>query len=181
MSEEITYTLKRSIRARALRISILNRDQIVVTAPRTMSERVIHRFVTSKSDWIISKLEYLKHLPDHLFLKNSKKDFAQYKEAALGLALRRIAFFNETYGFAFKKISIRDQKTRWGSCSKTGTISFNYKIALLPLPLADYIIVHELCHIGEMNHSRKFWTLVERALPDYKLFRKELNGKRMRQ
>ena len=181
MSAEISYTLKRSIRARALRISILNRDQVIVTAPRTMSERVIHRFVTSKSDWIISKLEYLKRLPDHMFLKNSKKEFAKYKEAALGVASRRIAFFNQSYGFDFKKIVIRDQKTRWGSCSKTGTISFNYKIALLPSHLADYIIVHELCHLGEMNHSRKFWALVEQALPDYKLSRKELNGKRMPQ
>jgi len=181
MSEEITYTLKRSIRARALRISILNRDQVIVTAPRTMSERVIERFVTSKSDWIISKLEYLKRLPDHLFLKNSKKDFQKYKAAAHGVAQRRNALIHKNYRFDFKKIVIRDQKTRWGSCSKTGTISFNYKIALLPPHLADYIIVHELCHFGEMNHSRKFWALVGRTLPDFKLLRRELNGKGMRQ
>lgn len=146
-----------------------------------MSERVIERFVSSKSAWIISKLEYLKHLPDHMFLKSSKKDFEKNKAAALGLAENRIAFFNQTYGYDFKKIAIRDQKTRWGSCSKTGTISFNYKIVHLPPHLADYIIVHELCHIGEMNHSRKFWVLVERTLPNYKMLRKELNGKRMRQ
>lgn len=178
MSEEITYTLKRSIRARALRISILDRDQVVVTAPRTMSERVIHRFVTSKSDWIISKLEYLKHLPDHMFLKSSKKEFQMHKAAALDLALRRITFFNKNYGFEFKKIVIRNQKTRWGSCSKTGTISFNYKIALLPPHLADYIIVHELCHLGEMNHSRKFWALVAHTMPDYRTVRSELNGRK---
>ena len=116
-----------------------------------------------------------------MFLKNSKKDFEKYKEAARDLVLRRIAFFNKTYGFAFKKIAIRNQKTRWGSCSKTGTISFNYKIALLPSHLADYIIIHELCHVGEMNHSRKFWSLVARTMPDYVLLRKELNGKGMRQ
>ena len=116
-----------------------------------------------------------------MFLKSSKKDFEKNKAAALGLAENRIAFFNQTYGYDFKKIAIRDQKTRWGSCSKTGTISFNYKIVHLPPHLADYIIVHELCHIGEMNHSRKFWVLVERTLPNYKMLRKELNGKRMRQ
>ena len=96
------------------------------------------------------------------------------------LATERIAHFNKEYGFVFKKISIRNQKTRWGSCSKTGTISFNYKIALLPPQLRDYIIVHELCHVGEMNHSRRFWALVARTIPDYASLRKELNGKRAR-
>jgi predicted metal-dependent hydrolase len=174
---EIGYTLRRSTRTRSLRISIYGREDIVVTAPPSMSERSIERFVTSRAHWIADKLEYLRKLPAHLFLKNSKKDYEMYKASALVLATERIAHFNREYGFAFKKISIRNQKTRWGSCSKTGTISFNYKIALLPSHLADYIIVHELCHVGEMNHSRKFWALVARTMPEYATLRKELNGR----
>ncbi len=177
---EIGYTLRRSARTRSLRISIYGRADVVVTAPPSMSERTIDRFVASRMHWIRAKLEYLKKLPEHMFLKSSKRDLERYKAAALVLAKARIEHFNQEYGFAFKKISIRNQKTRWGSCSKSGTISFNYKIALLPAHLADYIIVHELCHAGEMNHSRRFWALVEKAIPDYRQLRSELNGKGIR-
>ncbi|HVM73791.1 MAG TPA: SprT family zinc-dependent metalloprotease [Candidatus Paceibacterota bacterium] len=181
MTSQISYALRRSLRTRSIRISIRGRDEVVVSAPRSMSEQAIDRFVRSKSDWITNKLEYLKKLPDHMFLKSSSKDFETYKDAALGYAERRIAHFNKTYKFDFKKIVIRNQKTRWGSCSKSGTLSFNYKIVLLPAYLADYIIVHELCHRAEMNHSKSFWSLVARTMPDYKKLRAELNGKGMRQ
>jgi predicted metal-dependent hydrolase len=181
MSAAIQYTLRRNARSRSVRISIHGRDEIVVSAPRQVSESFIERFVASRRGWIERKLNELKDLPDHLFIKSSKKDLAKYKAAALKLAKDRIEHFNYSYGFSFKKISIRNQKTRWGSCSKSGTISFNYKIVLLPAKLADYIIVHELCHLGEMNHSRKFWTLVARTIPDYVNLRKELNGRHVRQ
>ena len=74
----------------------------------------------------------------------------------------------------FNKINIKNQKTRWGSCSKKGNLNFNYKIALLPQHLADYIIVHELCHLGEFNHSRSFWNLVAKVFPEYLGIRNEL-------
>ncbi len=180
MQQQVPYVLRRSARSRNIRITIRGRDEVVVTAPRTTSEVTIDRFVQSKSDWIFHKLEQLQTLPDHMFLKSSKKDFELHKKVALELASARLAFFNETYRFSYKKISIRNQKSRWGSCSKTGTISFNYKIALLPPHLADYIIVHELCHLGEMNHSSKFWSLVAKTMPDYVRLRRELNGKGMR-
>ena len=67
-----------------------------------------------------------------------------------------------------------ESKTRWGSCSKKGTLNFNYKIALLSPELRDYIIVHELCHLGEFNHSSKFWLLVEKTVPNYKTLRKQI-------
>jgi predicted metal-dependent hydrolase len=181
MIQNVTYTLRRSLRARSLRIAIHGRDEVVVSAPRFVSEHFIQRFVASKSAWIKIKLEARKNMPDHVFLKSSVKYFEKYKAAAGGLASRRLAYFNQVYGLIYKKISIRNQKTRWGSCSKTGTISFNYKIVLLPSQLADYIIVHELCHLKEMNHSRTFWDLVAQTIPDYKRLRGELNGTRMRQ
>jgi len=84
------------------------------------------------------------------------------------MAQKKVNKFNKVYGFKFNKIAIKNQKTRWGSCSKKGNLNYNYKIVLLPEKSADYIIVHELCHLKEFNHSRKFWNLVERALPDYK-------------
>ena len=180
MKTGVEYTLRRSWRSRSIRISIHGRDEVRVSAPRFVSERVIEQFVTSRKDWIERKLKELKDLPDHLFIKSSKKDLEKYKVAASRLARERIDYFNQSYGFTYKKISIRNQKTRWGSCSKTGTISFNYKIALLPPKLADYIIVHELCHLGEMNHSRRFWALVGKTIPDFVVLRKELNGRNVR-
>ena len=180
MSPELQYILRRNARSRSVRISIHGRNEIIVSAPHQVSEATIQRFVESRTSWIEGKLKELKDLPDHLFIKSSKKDFEKYRKAAGGIAERRLAHFNQSYGFSYKKISIRNQKTRWGSCSKNGTISFNYKIALLPVHLADYIIVHELCHLGEMNHSRRFWALVAKTIPDYAKLRRELNGKGMR-
>ena len=96
------------------------------------------------------------------------------RSKALELAQERVAHFNKAFNFRFNNINIKNQKTRWGSCSRKGNLNFNYKIALLPQRLSDYIIVHELCHLGQFNHSQKFWNLVARAMPDYLDIRKEL-------
>ncbi len=95
------------------------------------------------------------------------------------LASERLEFFNKSYNFPYNKITIRNQISRWGSCSKRGNLSFNYRIVLLPLELADYIIVHELCHLGEFNHSKKFWDLVARTIPHWKKLRRELKKVRI--
>jgi predicted metal-dependent hydrolase len=86
----------------------------------------------------------------------------------------RVEHFATVYGFKYNRVSIKNQKTRWGSCSKKGNLNFNYKIFLLSPDMRDYIIVHELCHLKELNHSRKFWTLVEEIVPDYRIARKAL-------
>ena len=99
--------------------------------------------------------------------KLPSKKYLEYKETARSIVVSRLEHFNQHYNFKFGKISIRNQKSRWGSCSSKGNLNFNYKIALLPPYLADYVIVHELCHIGQFNHSQKFWDLVGETLPDY--------------
>ena len=78
------------------------------------------------------------------------------------------------YGVKCGRVAMRNQKTRWGSCSKEGNLNFNYKIAFLPPELADYLIVHELCHLKEMNHLPRFWALVEQTIPNHKALRKEM-------
>lgn len=113
--------------------------------------------------------------------------FLFHKTAALDLVTLRLAHFNSIYrdqfGFTFiyKKIVIRNQSSRWGSCSRKGNLNFNYRIALLPPDLADYIIVHELCHLGEFNHSQGFWDLVARTIPNWQILRTELkeHGKKL--
>ncbi|MCR4313690.1 MAG: M48 family metallopeptidase [Candidatus Uhrbacteria bacterium] len=98
------------------------------------------------------------------------------REEARTFVHSRLEVFNEHYRFEYHRVAIRNQRTRWGSCSKKGNLNFNYRIARLPIHLADYVIVHELCHLGEFNHSPQFWNLVARAIPDHRERRKELRG-----
>ena len=109
--------------------------------------------------------------------KGSKSEYLKYKNQALDLVKNKLEHFNQFYNFKYNKVTVRNQSTRWGSCSKSGNINFNYKLALLPESLVDYVVVHELCHLGEFNHSKKFWDLVARTVPDYKERRQELRIK----
>jgi predicted metal-dependent hydrolase len=95
-------------------------------------------------------------------------------EEARALVKNRVEYFNRFYGFKINRIAIKNTKTRWGSCSSKGNLNFNYKIIYLKPHLADYLIVHELCHLGELNHSKRFWELVCKIIPDYAKVSKEL-------
>lgn len=135
------------------------------------------------NNWIKKTLRKIKK--KRPIKKLSKKKIAErekylkHKEQARVLAIERLEIYNQIYQYKYNRISIRDQKTRWGSCSSKGNINFNYKIALLPLHLADYIIVHELCHIGEMNHSERFWSLVAREIPNHRELKVEIRKIRL--
>ena len=96
------------------------------------------------------------------------------KSRAKKILKERLEYFNQFYQFEYNKIVIRNQKSRWGSCSSKGNLNFNYKVVLLPRRHADYIIVHELCHLKEFNHSKRFWALVEQTIPEYKNIVKQL-------
>ncbi|MFA5997679.1 MAG: M48 family metallopeptidase [Candidatus Paceibacterota bacterium] len=173
--QKVPYTLKVSARAKRLRLAIYCDGAFVVTAPRGIGEGMIEKYIIQKSQWIIEKLEYFKSISGTVFVrKSNKREYADYKERALVLARARLEYFNTFYNLKFNKVNIKNQKTRWGSCSRKGNLNFNYRIALLPPELADYIIVHELCHLKEFNHSRKFWNLVAQTVPNYLALRKEL-------
>ena len=95
-------------------------------------------------------------------------EYKKQKETIRNFVIARVEHFNQFYNFTFNKITIRNSRTRWGSCSKKGNLNFNYRIISLPQQLQDYIVVHELCHLKEMNHSKSFWDLVAQVIPDYK-------------
>lgn len=175
-SQKINYTLRKSKRARRMRLMINCDGNLVVTLPNSLffGESYAEKIIREKAGWILDKLNYFAKHKRKYFFHGGKKDFLKYKNITLELVERRINYFNQFYNFKFKKISIRNQKTRWGSCSRKGNLNFNYKIALLPEKLSDYIIVHELCHLGEFNHSKKFWNLVFKTIPDYRKIRKEI-------
>lgn len=86
----------------------------------------------------------------------------------------RVAYYHRLTGGRYTSVTIRDQKTRWGSCSSLGTLSFNYRLIFAPPEILDYVVVHELCHLTHMNHSKDFWNMVGSILPDYKARRQWL-------
>lgn len=109
-----------------------------------------------------------------MFARRNRKQYLSLREDARTLVKARIAYYNQHYQVPIKKIFIKNHKSRWGSCSEKGNLNFNYKLALLPPALADYIIVHELCHLCEFNHSSRFWAKVAEVLPNHKELRSQL-------
>jgi len=179
-NKKVEYTLKVSKRARRMRLAIYCDTEFVVTTPINTSSNIVEQFLIKKSQWIFDKLDYFRSLNKSLIIKNTEADYLKYKQQAQLLAEQKVSEFNKIYGCNFNKINIKNQKTRWGSCSKKGNLNFNYKIALLPSKIVDYIIVHELCHLREFNHSQKFWNLIARAIPDYLEIRSELKRSGLR-
>jgi hypothetical protein len=97
----------------------------------------------------------------------SPKQYALHKEASRALVHSKLLQWNEHYKLEYKKVAIRNSRSRWGSCSVNKNLNFNYKILFLPPELQDYLIVHELCHLQEFNHGQGFWDLVAQTVPDY--------------
>jgi hypothetical protein len=171
----IEYDLKFSSRARRMRLVIYGGGDLTVVAPSGTNTDAIDHFISSNARWVIGKIGRFSGAGSP-FRRGGREDYLRHKKQAGILAMERVRYFNDFYGFDIKRITVRDQKTRWGSCSKKGNLNFNYRIAFLPPNVSDYVIVHELCHLGEFNHSQRFWDLVARVMPDYSRLRKELKA-----
>jgi predicted metal-dependent hydrolase len=109
--------------------------------------------------------------------KNTK--YLAYKEEARKLVTEKLKLYQKFYEsngieLKYNRVAIRDQKSRWGSCSSKANLNFNYRLALIPTHLLDYVVVHELCHLKEMNHAKSFWGLVSLAVPDYIALKEKL-------
>lgn len=127
-------------------------------------------FVLLNNDkFIISRPEYFDKTKEEIFDEWLKKQACDYIPA-------RVNFLAKRFGFDYTTVKIKNQQTRWGSCSNKKNLSFNYRLMSFNRKVIDYVIIHELCHLKEMNHSQKFWKLVEEIIPDYKTQKKLLKN-----
>ena len=165
--------IKVSRRAHRLRLTVHHDGRVILTRPFFVSQKTAEKFLRAKQVWI--ERQQARFINNPLLIKPAgRRDYLNRREIARQLVQERLAHFNQLYNFSFARISIRDQKTRWGSCSKKGNLNFNYRLLDLAPGDRDYLIVHELCHRQEFNHSPRFWRLVAKAIPDYAERRKKL-------
>ena len=164
------------IRSNRKTVSIEIKPDMTVTvrAPRSVTERQIERILQEKDNWIQKHFEQMK-------MKNAgageqdinpltDEDIRRLANDAKMYIPERVEYYAGIIGVSYGRITIRNQKTRWGSCSSKGNLNFNCLLMLTPPEVIDYVVVHELCHRKEMNHSKKFWNEVEKVIPDYKKY-----------
>lgn len=177
----------RIIRSRRKTISIQIDGNLCITvrAPLRMPEYAIREFIEEREEWIEKHLakmrerqEKLQPEPQEMLTVEEIRALA--KEAADYIP-GRVSFYARKIGVRYGRITIRNQRSRWGSCSSRGNLNFNCLLMLTPPEVIDYVVVHELCHRLEMNHSQAFWAEVERVLPDYRKYEKWLktNGEKI--
>ncbi len=159
-------------RRRSVGIRIEDSGEITVRAPLRMPERESRRVLESKRSWIEKTLAKISSRPQ--LPKLTAEEVNALADRALKEIPPRVAARAKQMGVTYGRITIRNQKTRWGSCSAKGNLNFNCLLVLLPDEVRDYVVVHELAHLKEMNHSPRFWAEVEKIIPDYRARRTRL-------
>jgi predicted metal-dependent hydrolase len=202
-NEDLAYTIRRSPRARRIRVKVDPHDGIEVVIPQRATTKEARAAVAELRPWIDRKLAEAERartslasppgtvpfLGAHLHLRHDahrtrahrKHDVLHLPAANAHQALERwyrtearrqiaprLDAATRALGRPHTTLAIRNQRTRWGSCSSTGAMSFNWRLMLAPEPVLDYVVWHEACHLVVMDHSKRFWTLVERHLPGYR-------------
>jgi hypothetical protein len=150
--------------------------RVIVRAPINMPTYKIRAFINDKSDWINQKLLQMEKRQEQQYdiPVMSDKELKQLHDKAVVVLKQKTEYYAGVIGVDYGKITIRHQKTRWGSCSASGNINYNCALMLAPDEIQDYVVVHELCHRLHMDHSHEFWAEVENVLPDYRRRRKWL-------
>ena len=168
MSNETKVTIIRSNR-KTLSIE-LNPNEIIAHTPARMKEKEIYKFIESKKSWIdshLAKLNERQKVLDDL-KPYTQEEIKQFTAKAKLDIPKRVEFYANQIGVTYNKITIRCQQTRWGSCSSKGNLNFNCLLVLLPDEIIDSIVVHELCHLKQMNHSARFYAEIDKVFPNYK-------------
>ena len=170
----IPYVLKRHPRSKRISLTLLDDGRLIVTIPRRGTHLGAERFIREKRSWI-QKYINVDQLQTYDEQRDTyEKEYKTRKQEVLELVEQKVSYFNTNYRFSYNKIYVKNHKAQWGSCTEKKNLNFNYRILFLSSALRDYIIVHELCHLKEFNHSKKFWNLVARIIPNHSEMRREL-------
>ena len=154
--------------------------RVCARMPRGIPSQAVMDFIKERQDWIVQKwflmeekrrIREQRPLPDYVAHPELE---AAYRKRARTQLEARAAYYAGLMGVTYNRIAIRAARTRWGSCSAKGNLNFNWKLALMPEEILDYLVVHELAHRVEMNHSPAFWAVVAEEIPDYKTRREWL-------
>ena len=178
----IEYELIRMNR-KTLAIHISEDGKVTVKAPVGMRETMITDFISSKQDWIEARIKKahaesinrivicegatvpFRNKP--LLVKDAGKTRRWMIEEARSEFEKKASFYSGIIGVSYNRIAVREQKTRWGSCSSGRNLNFNWKLIMMPEKVLDYVVIHELSHLIEMNHSKRFWNIVAEVCPEY--------------
>ena len=167
----------RIIRSDRKRFSLeINEKGLTIRVPNNATNAEINSLIMKNEQWIIKHLnkfdEKKKKLED--VRKLSEEEIKALADKALEYIPKRVEYYAPLVGVTYGRITIRNQKTRWGSCSSKGNLNFNCLLMLTPSEVVDSIVVHELCHRKEMNHSERFYSEVRRVYPEYDRWNKWL-------
>ncbi len=173
---ELEYQHRRLRHSRRIRLAISFGGKISITTPVFFPESKIKDFLLQHADWILEKIAHYKEKESKSIFPVGRKDFLLNKSRALHLVREKLLLLNNTYNFRYNKVIIKNITSRWGSCSKSGNLNFNYKLIYLSDDLATYVVAHELSHLQEMNHGKKFWLLVSQTVPNWQILRKQLKN-----
>ena len=160
-------------------------DGILVRAPKRMSRRAIEALLEEKRSWIEKHMEKMQEQKTQLeqLPPFTIEEIRQLAEQAMQIIPKKVEQYAPIVGVTYGRITIRNQRSRWGSCSSKGNLNFNCLLMLFPDEVIDYVVVHELCHRKHMNHSAEFCSEVERVCPEYRKHRtwlKEHGGVHLR-
>ncbi|MCQ2522016.1 MAG: M48 family metallopeptidase [Lachnospiraceae bacterium] len=175
MNDEVTIIVKRTAaRKKSIGLEVTEEGKVIVRAPLYATNADINQILAEKKEWIQStirkqrfKAEIKKNRPPVEKIKPSELE--TLGQRALVVIPEKVRYYAQRMGVTYGRITIRNQHTRWGSCSSKGNLNFNVLLMLMPEEVMDYIVVHELCHRKEMNHSRAFYEEVAKVLPNYKV------------
>ena len=168
---DISYQIIRSQR-KTISLQITPAGEVIVRCPRRCPAREVEKFVESKQTWLQKHLTRIRETP--VLPPFTAEELGRLAKQAAKTIPERTAHFAPLVGVSYGRVSIRSQRTRWGSCSAKGNLNFNCLLVLCPPEVLDYVVVHELCHRRELNHSAAFWAEVARICPDHARHRKWL-------
>ncbi|OGC05763.1 hypothetical protein A3H38_03935 [candidate division WOR-1 bacterium RIFCSPLOWO2_02_FULL_46_20] len=143
---------------------------LIVRTPHNVSRTYIQSIIFKKRNWILKKQREIRQRMPLI----QQYSVAEYWEQACSTIIKRVDHYCVTTGLKYRKFSLSRARRRWGSCSQSGNVRFNWRLILVPLPVIDYVVVHELMHLVVKNHSKKFWRKVSEIMPNYRVHRKWL-------